>query len=139
MPEDHYLPLYQLMAKEGHTDPDCPTEAGTHGPHSLYSLTISLIRKHPALLEPTAGATRPTTCASFGSCYHDPCVHARTERAPCQLPATVLADVMRKPLGCVTRLLEVGLPHFRNRVDDALTERTGAGEGCHTTSALGHG
>jgi hypothetical protein len=78
--EHHYLPTYELNVKANEVQDGYKLEPGAYGPHPLYDLIISFLRQHPRILRDSATAA---------------------------LPESVLQEVMSKPLGCITRVLEV--------------------------------
>jgi hypothetical protein len=99
--EDHYTPIYEAMVKRGMvaTGSYAP-EPGTKGPHSLYALVINFIRQRPELL--LGSTTEASADDGHGGGDGDGDVVSKP-----RLPDSVLHDLMAKPLGCVTRVLEV--------------------------------
>jgi hypothetical protein len=81
--EHHYLPTYELLVKSTRARDGYKPEPGAYGPHPLYDLVISFLRQHPRILRDSAGS------------------------ATVMLSDSVLQEVVSKPLGCVTRVLEV--------------------------------
>ncbi|ELR12583.1 uncharacterized protein ACA1_319100 [Acanthamoeba castellanii str. Neff] len=98
--EDHYTPIYEAMVKRDMVAPGSyAPEPGTNGPHPLYALVIDFLRQRPELLLGTTEASAAEAGADDGG--------GDVVVAKPRLPESVLHDLMAKPLGCVTRVLEV--------------------------------
>jgi hypothetical protein len=115
MPEHHYLPQYALMVKEELVLKDSYTpEPATHGPHPLYALVIAQLRKEPQILLESLEADDDTLELN------------EKKNKKQRLPESVLSDVLAKPLGCISRVLEVRLVqvlilHAQLELDWSLT------------------
>ncbi len=105
--EDHYTPIYEAMVKRDMVAPGSyAPEPGTNGPHPLYALVINFLRQRPELLlGSTAEASDDDGHSGGGGDGGDVVVVSKP-----RLPDSVLHDLMAKPLGCVTRVLEVRPP-----------------------------